>query len=180
MRSNLIDNESSVVLYFVQVLGALNSMTRRFRLKLQYLWPKIPLFGVFLSHLLKLSKKLTVFYLLLHFSYYHCSDHWLRWGEDLTSLLTSLFLWVLRWESSLFSMWGMRWGPSFFYWGWGEKLFLSFPQFSMKTFLKFKAFNKKFWSFLRRFQITATYLPKRLSATKIFFWKVQILENINA
>ena len=57
------------------------------------------------------------------------TDYWLRWGEDLTSLLTSLFLRGLRWGSSISFDARNEVRSSIFLWGWGKKSFLTLPQF---------------------------------------------------
>ena len=56
-------------------------------------------------------------------------DYWLRWGEDLTSILTSLFLRGLRWGSSISFDARNEVRSSIFLWGWGKKSSLTFPQF---------------------------------------------------
>ena len=80
---------------------------------------------VLINYLLRMSKRGTGWLLVKPF----IPDYWLRWGEDLTSLLTSLFLRGLRWGSSISFDARNEVRSSIFLWGWGKKSSLTFPQF---------------------------------------------------
>ena len=98
------------------------------------------------------------------------SNQTIDWGEVRTSIHSSPHFFCEFWGENPHFFQCEEWGevPHFFPEDEGKNCSSVFLNFLWKLFWNLKPLTK-ILVFLRRFQITATYLPKRLSATKIFF-----------
>ena len=87
--------------------------------------------------------------------HYIITDYWLRWGEDFTSLLPSLFLRGLRWGSSISFDARNEVRSSIFLWGWGKKSFLTLPQLK----------HEKCWKIFNFFSIFRAWIEEKWGMT---------------